>query len=145
MVAELSRLIISNEYADVSLSDDEFSGFLFDVSMLYENYIRKLLQGEGMRLEPKDARAVAYPTGGAVKKGHRLLPDLVLHGERSTLILDAKYKWFDKNEGISREDAFQVMTYASAYERRYPRYPVRGYGFCISEERSRANDARFNQ
>jgi 5-methylcytosine-specific restriction enzyme subunit McrC len=130
-VADLSRKIIANESADVSLDDEDFSGFLFDISLLFENYIRKLLEADRIRLEPKEKDAVAYPTGGARGRMRALLPDIILHGQRSTLILDTKYKWWNKQEGISREDAFQIITYAACYREQYLKWPVRGYGFVF--------------
>jgi 5-methylcytosine-specific restriction endonuclease McrBC regulatory subunit McrC len=126
-VADLSRMILANETADLSLNENEFSGFLFDVSLLFENYIRRIFSDGGLWLEPKEKGVVAYPTGGA--RPRRLLPDITLHGVRSSLILDAKYKWWNEHDGVSREDAFQVITYASVHRKRDPNHPVLGYGF----------------
>jgi 5-methylcytosine-specific restriction enzyme subunit McrC len=128
-VADLSQKILLNESADIALEEDEFSGFLFDVSLLFENYIRKLLSDSGLWLEPKEKDPISYPTGR--HSSRPLLPDITLHGKRSTLILDTKYKWWEEHYGVSREDAFQVITYASSYRSKYPRHPVLGYGFVF--------------
>ena len=138
-VADLSRKILANETADLSLNEDEFSGFLFDVSLLFENYIRRLFVDGRLRVEPKEKDVVAYPTGGTRQR--RLLPDITLHGLRSSLILDTKYKWWNERDGASREDAFQVITYASAYRRQYPNHPVRGYGLIFPRPASMQHGA----
>ncbi|MGH7986551.1 MAG: 5-methylcytosine restriction system specificity protein McrC [Candidatus Binataceae bacterium] len=133
-VAKLSRMILAGESGGLGTDDDEFSGFLFDVSLLFEHYIRKLLGGSGLTLEPKATNPVTHPSGGGCR---RLLPDIMLHGSRGTLILDVKYKRWEswtnsKYPGNSRTDLFQIMTYAAAYRQRYQnRCPVFGYGFVF--------------
>jgi 5-methylcytosine-specific restriction enzyme subunit McrC len=132
-VAELSRKILNEETADPGLDEEEFSGFLFDVSMLFEHYIRKVLEKGGLEVAPKTtyADAVFYPRGRRPLT-RALLPDMLLRGSRGTLVLDAKYKHFDEAYGVSRDDAFQVMTYAAAYRRRYENSkPIIGYGFVF--------------
>jgi 5-methylcytosine-specific restriction enzyme subunit McrC len=132
-VTDLSRKILANESGQLGANDEEFSGLLFDVSLLFEHYIRKLLINAGIRLAPRvKADAVRYPTGVGFR---RLLPDIVVHGPRGTLILDVKFKrwkrWIESDER-SRADLFQIMSYAEAYKYRYKdSCPVFGYGFIF--------------
>ncbi len=49
----------------MSADDEQFSALLFDVSLLFEHYVRKLLRSEGLKLQTKEASdPVRYPTGG---------------------------------------------------------------------------------
>jgi 5-methylcytosine-specific restriction enzyme subunit McrC len=128
-VAELSRKILRDEGARLG-DEDEISALLFDVSLLFEHHVRKLLLRAGLALAPRlRADAVKYPTGGSKRS---LLPDIVVRGSRGTLILDAKFKrwehWIRSEEG-SRTDFFQIMSYAAAYRSRYQ--PTIGYGFVF--------------
>ena len=108
-VAKLSRLILADAGAAMSPDDEEFSALLFDVSLLFEHYVRKLLRNEGLKLEPKQpSDPVRYPNGN---NGMAMRPDIILHGDTRTLILDVKYKrwerWRERRE-IQRADLFQV-------------------------------------
>src|SRR5437899_2358595 len=49
-------------------------------------------------------------------------PDIILHGDCRTLIIDVKYKLWEswrKNRESQRADLFQVMSYAAAHRARY--------------------------
>jgi 5-methylcytosine-specific restriction endonuclease McrBC regulatory subunit McrC len=134
-VADLCRKILAEETADPGLEDDaQFSGFLFDVSLLFEHYVRRLLIDAGLEVSPKLTRsspdAIGYPTG---RGRRRLLPDIILQSARGTLILDVKYKRWNMGEGVSREDAFQLITYAAAYRNHFRR-GVFGYGIIFPGE-----------
>jgi 5-methylcytosine-specific restriction enzyme subunit McrC len=133
-VRELSRKILRNESANVGSEDEEFSGLLFDISLLFEHYIRQLLLDAGLRLAPRiPGDAIKYPIDGRRRRG--LLLDIVVHGPRGTLILDVKFKRWDdwlSSYDRSRSDLFQIMTYAGVYRRRYEATcPVFGYGFIF--------------
>ena len=82
-VAKLSRLILADAGAAMSPDDEEFSALLFDVSLLFEHYVRKLLRNEGLKLEPKQpSDPVRYPNGN---NGMAMRPDIILHGDTRTL------------------------------------------------------------
>jgi 5-methylcytosine-specific restriction enzyme subunit McrC len=105
-VAKLSRLILADGGCAIGTEDEDFSALLFDISLLFEHYIRRLLRNAGMTLEPKRQKesAIDYP----FDKNQRMamLPDIVIRGKEKTLILDVKYK---------RADLFQLMSYAAAH------------------------------
>ncbi|MGZ8287775.1 MAG: 5-methylcytosine restriction system specificity protein McrC [Telluria sp.] len=131
VVVALSKHILRQESAD--FGDDTDSGaLLFDVSMLFEYFIRKVLENAGMLLYPKPAFQLAIPTGlPAGYTRRKLLPDLIFEIEGKTFLFEVKYKSYDFRYGVSREDLFQLHTYASQMSARRPLagcgliYPIR--------------------
>jgi 5-methylcytosine-specific restriction endonuclease McrBC regulatory subunit McrC len=113
MVAELSRRIIKREMADFSSDKDDFSAFFFDISMLFEHFIRKVLIRKGHILEVKNKEQYTIPSGGNNNNGNRkLFPDLIIKNDDGSInVYDVKYKRYDFTYGINREDLFQVNTY----------------------------------
>lgn len=106
-VIALSKRLLRNELSDFG-SQSETSAFFFDVSMLFEYFVRKLLKRARVTLREKDSGDWAIPTG---IRRNRLIPDLVFDVERRTYVFDVKYKRFDFQKGVKREDIFQIHTY----------------------------------
>lgn len=113
-VIDLSKLILSNGSVDFGENSDT-SAFLFDVSMLFEYFMRKLLLRQGFDVLGKFSNSLAIPTTGNSKKHHKLEPDLVIESKGEVIVLDVKYKSFDFTKGVKREDLFQIHTYLSQY------------------------------
>ena len=131
-VVKISKMILRQEYADLWPEDDEFSGFLFDISMLFEHHIRKLMIRAGLSVEPKtqSKSAETIPTGTYDRP---LCPDIIVRSPRGTWILDVKYKRWNAELGVSREDLFQIVTYASVYAKKYRDVVGCGFIFPIAE------------
>lgn len=129
-VVRISKMILRQEYPDISPEDEEFSGFLFDISMLFEHHVRKQLVRAGFSVEPKAQKGVPerIPTG--IGTFHRALyPDIIIKSPKGIWILDVKYKRWDTLYGVSREDLFQIVTYAAVYAKKY--HDVVGCGFIF--------------
>ena len=64
----------------------------------------------------------------------KLEPDLVFESDGGLYVFDVKYKAFDLQFGVRREDLFQLHTYIGQYGNVAP---IKGCGFIypISEER----------
>ena len=79
------------------VENSDTSAFLFDVSMLFEYFIHKLLLRNGFAIESK-SKDVKIPTG---QPGYQrnLEPDIVFEDNGHTYVFDVKYKNFDKNLG----------------------------------------------
>lgn len=108
---ELSKIIIQNGCIDFG-SESSFNGFLFDVSMLFEYFIRKLLLRNGFTLHTKNEKNLTIPTG--IKNMERnLYPDIIAEIDNKTFLFDVKYKRFNNEYGVNREDLFQIYTYFS--------------------------------
>lgn len=107
-VLKISKMLLENGAIDIG-TKSEMSGFLFDVSMLFEYFIRKLFKRNDFEIHSKNENLYKIPTGTTYKRN--LFPDLIVTFENKTFLLDVKYKSFDKQYGVKREDLFQLYTY----------------------------------
>jgi 5-methylcytosine-specific restriction enzyme subunit McrC len=106
-VITLSKRIIKNDVATFGESSDT-SAFLFDVSMLFEYFIKKMLSRNGFEMLSKFDRALKIETGTYSRS---IQPDLLFSDQDGLYVFDVKYKFFDKKFGVKREDLFQLHTY----------------------------------
>lgn len=109
-VLDLSKRILRRESTDFGDSS-QTSAFFFDVSMLFEYFVRKLIRKGGAQLRSKTERFLEIPSGRSGKRLRRLEPDLLFTIDGRTCVFDVKYKSFDFREGVTREDLFQLHTY----------------------------------
>lgn len=130
---DLSKKIINQKSSEFS-SHEALSSFLFDVSMLFEYFIRKLLKRAGIILHSKYAQNYKISTGVDTAYMRKIEPDLVLEINEGLYIFDVKYKNFDSRFGVGREDIFQLHTYIGQYANEAQ---IKGCGFIypISEKR----------
>lgn len=131
-VMTLSKRILRNELADFG-TNSRTSAFFFDVSMLFEYFVRKLLHRAGARFREKNGSAWEIATGGE-RATRKLIPDLVFELAGHTYIFDVKYKSFDFRYGVKREDLFQLHTYLGQLSNQGP---VSGCGFIYPIRQSR--------
>ena len=137
-VIALSKQILRNELSDFG-DQSETSAFFFDVSMLFEYFVRKLLKRAGVILHHKGSRQWSIPSGLANGYNRRsLLPDLIFDLNGSTFVFDVKYKSFDFRYGVSREDLFQLHTYIGQVSNEYA---VAGCGFIYPIREARWHDS----
>lgn len=109
---ELSKLVLRSRSTDVGL-EAQANALLFDVSMLFEYFIRQLIQREGLSLHGKSSIKLAIPAGRPNGRLRKLLPDLIIDAGGRHHVFDVKYKSFDFVDGVAREDLFQLHTYVS--------------------------------
>jgi hypothetical protein len=110
-VLALSKRILRNDLANVG-EQDKTSAFLFDVSMLFEYFIRKLIQRAGVSVRDKTQSTWFTPRGQPNSNSQRkLIPDLVFDIQGRSFVFDVKYKRFPFHDGVAREDMFQIHTY----------------------------------
>ena len=115
-VYNLSLQILENRFFNFSQSS-KFNALLFDVSLLFEHFIRKLLIHNGFTLNEKNKKEFKIPNGIDFSN---IYPDIVIyHSDGSISIYDVKYKRFNFNEGIKREDRFQITSYAALLSSKY--------------------------
>lgn len=131
---DLSKRIIRNGSLSLESQNDS-SAFLFDVSMLFEYFIRKLIARNGIYVESKSKHLWKIPSGAIQGSYERKLePDLVFESNDGIYVFDVKYKYFDQTYGVKREDLFQLHTYIGRYGHDAT---IKGCGFIypISAER----------
>jgi len=113
VLIDLSKQVLRQ--SGLSFDDqNESSAFLFDISMLFEYFIRKLLVRHGFNMQEKFDDQLKIPTG-VESYQRKLQPDLVWEHEGGLYVFDVKYKSFDFTYGVKREDLFQMHTYIGQY------------------------------
>ena len=130
---DLSKQILRNKGTDFGEKSDT-SAFLFDVSMLFEYFVRKLIKRSGAQLQGKEDRRLDIPAGRRGKRTRRIEPDLVFEMDGRICVLDVKYKTYDFHGGVRREDLFQLHTYVGQCSNHYD-IALCGLIYPISEER----------
>ena len=117
-VIDLSKMILRDEWMSFGANSDT-SAFLFDVSMLFEYFIRKTLIRNGYRLHDKFVERKEIATCNISSYKRKLEPDLVIVDDTGITLLDVKYKSYDFQHGVKREDLFQLHTYLGQYGNTY--------------------------
>jgi hypothetical protein len=134
-VAQLSKKILDDEFASVGPSSSPVSAFLFDISLLFEQHIRQVLQ-RVVQIIPKKEQ-------GRVPNGlyeNYLIPDILIqYFDNKISVYDVKYKHFNCAKGVDRDDQFQLVTYVAACLAKYDVvecgiiYPLRAFEFDKTE------------
>ena len=125
VLIDLSKRVI--QYGGLSFGEEkDTSAFLFDVSMLFEYFIRKLLNRGGIQLLSKSEKIHKIPTGSFGEYTRRLEPDIVFESNGGFYVFDVKYKTYNGQDGVKREDLFQLHTYIGQYANDGP---IKGCGF----------------
>jgi len=115
-VYKLSLAILNNNFASIGEKSQDFSAFLFDISLLFEHHIRKILQ-QKFKLFEKNKKEFTLPNG---IYENNIYPDIIInHGDGKISIFDVKYKHFNKTKGVSREDRFQLTSYVATHLSKY--------------------------
>lgn len=129
-VIDLSKKILKNKLSDFG-EKSETSAFLFDVSMLFEYFVKKLIKRTGLLVEGKCSNPLRIATGGRIAL-RKLEPDLIFLNGDDAFLFDVKYKNFDFIHGVNREDLFQLHTYIGQYGNKY-NLKACGFVYPISE------------
>ena len=134
IVIDLSKKLLKDDSFDFG-DNNRFSGFLFDVSMLFEYFIRKQLTSiHRIKLLRKFGNELTIPTFG-IKQERKLEPDLVFQIGEATYVFDVKYKRYDSVYGVKREDLFQMHTYVGQYANQYNDIKACGFIYPMKEIR----------
>jgi len=109
-VFQLAYNILNNDFG--ATGEEDFSSFLFDISLLFEHHIRKLLQRK-FRLFNKNKKEFTIPNGIFYND---IYPDVIIdHGDNKISIFDIKYKHFNRVKGVNRDDQLQLTTYVATH------------------------------
>ncbi|MDL2314794.1 McrC family protein [Bacteroidales bacterium OttesenSCG-928-C19] len=135
-VIDLSKLILRDQLSDFGEWSDT-SAFFFDVSMLFEYFVKKIFKREGFLVNSKFENRAEISTG-SFTYNRKLEPDIVFSHKGKGFVFDVKYKNFDFVYGVSREDLFQLHTYAGQYGNEME-LKACGFIYPISSERWEKN------
>jgi 5-methylcytosine-specific restriction enzyme subunit McrC len=113
----LARMILRDERPDLRWGDHEVVSLLFDMNVLFESYLEKVMRGlAGVHVRSQVKRRFWQPAG----EGARMLkPDLVVRvdGEEHPVIVDAKWKVLPHGRPAD-DDLRQVFAYLHAFDAR---------------------------
>ena len=147
-VFDLSLKILKDEFANVGEFKSDFSAFLFDISLMFEHHIRKILK-QKYTLFPKNEKEFSIPNG--IGKNN-IYPDIIIdYGNNKIGVYDIKYKNFGLINGVKREDLFQIITYVATYLNEYEVidcgiiYPVRESDFKKYKEKLKPQILRIDK
>lgn len=137
-VMTMAKRILHGDLLDFGVQDRS-SSFFFDVSMLWEHFIRQLLRRAGFTMRDKNSSTMPVSQGipGATR---RLIPDLVFNYEGRNFVFDVKYKNFPfggPSPGVKREDLFQLHTYVGQASNEFD---VSGCGLIYPVHESKWHD-----
>lgn len=146
-VINFSKYIIRRMSGEIG-DDVNASSFLFDMSMLFEYYVRKLLIRNGFEMLEKDDNSFLSISRGLGDEERKLKPDLLFVGSAGPYVFDVKYKYFStmpRQGGVDRDDLYQLHTYVGAYGN-CKDYDVAGCGFVYPVKEDRwQTDFGFNE
>ncbi len=144
-VINFSKYIIRRMSGEIG-DDVNASSFLFDMSMLFEYYVRKLLIRNGFEMLEKDDNSFLCISRGLEDEERKLKPDLLFVDQGRLYVFDVKYKYFSTlpgQGGVDRDDLYQLHTYVGAYGNKYD---VAGCGFVYPVKEDRwQSDFGFNE
>lgn len=112
VVIDLAKRILKGDLLDCG-DQNNTSAFFFDVSMLFEQFVRNLFRRCGCRMRETPRREWAIDSGLPGNR-RKLIPDLFFEFNDRTFVFDVKYKNFKftaPGAGVNREDLFQLHTY----------------------------------
>lgn len=132
IVIDLSKRLLKDESLDFG-DNSNCNGYLFDVSMLFEYFVRKQISRSGLTMLNKETE-FSIPRGGA-RESMDLYPDLVFQNDKHTYVFDVKYKRYDPIYGVKREDLFQIHTYLGQYSNKYDNIAACGFVFPMNANR----------
>jgi 5-methylcytosine-specific restriction enzyme subunit McrC len=121
---ELARLIILNYSPDISGGKEKMLSLLFDMNVLWEEYILTILQKQcdGSDIEVSGQESKSFWGNNSLR------PDVVLRNEKQTFIIDTKWKR-PQRSSASVNDLRQMYAYCRFWDAKkamllYPGIPI---------------------
>jgi 5-methylcytosine-specific restriction enzyme subunit McrC len=115
--------LLENSFSPYKGNDVAFA-LLFDMNLLFENYVGAYLKKKGLHvsLQDRGKHLVEEPKKFALK------PDIVLTHKDRVIIADTKWKTIHEEKDISQSDMYQLFAYGKKYanKRLYLIYPRDG-------------------
>lgn len=115
--------LLENSFSPYKGNDVAFA-LLFDMNLLFENYVGAYLKKKGLHvsLQDRGKHLVEEPKKFALK------PDIVITHKDRVIIADTKWKTIHEEKDISQSDMYQLFAYGKKYanKRLYLIYPRDG-------------------
>ncbi len=108
---ELAKLIILNYSPDINHGQQKMIALLFDMNVLWEEYVLRSLKKHSINQPEKDYQITGQESKKFYSSQHTIRPDIVLRKGDDTIIIDTKWKC-PTNKIVSIEDLRQMYVYA---------------------------------
>ncbi len=108
---ELAKLIILNYSPDINHGQQKMIALLFDMNLLWEEYVLKSLKKYSINHPEEDWYITGQEPKTFYSSQRRIRPDIVLRKGGNTIIIDTKWKR-PTNKVASIEDLRQMYVYA---------------------------------
>lgn len=108
---ELAKLIILNYSPDINQGKQKMISILFDMNVLWEEYILKTLRKYVLLNPEQNWRIIGQESKRFYGKNRTIRPDILLYQNETKFIIDTKWKR-PLNNTPSIEDLRQMYTYA---------------------------------
>ncbi len=108
----LAKIILLNYHPDVRGGHNNILAIMFDMNLLWENYVYYTLKKSGKEISVKPQVRRKFWHQAKAKTIH-LIPDIVLQYNQETVILDTKWKY---RKDTSAEDVRQMYAYGMYFD-----------------------------
>lgn len=116
-VVEYAKLILEYKYLmdNQNKKSDGISGFLVDISELWEIYLYKLLKNRFNDLVISSQECLQLYKNAFFHR--KIYPDIVIETNNKVIVIDAKFKKMKfKPQDVDRADFYQIHSYISYYK-----------------------------
>lgn len=111
---DYAELIIKQKDLDNDTSESKISGYLLDISALWEAYLAGLLKQHFKTWEIRTQEELSLYEGTFFHRPN--YPDIVMEKEGKYVVFDAKFKKMNLcRDDVDRTDLFQIQSYAGYY------------------------------
>ena len=108
---ELAKLIILNYSPDINQGKQKMISILFDMNVLWEEYVLKTLQNFANQHPDQNLKVTGQESKQFYGRYRSIRPDIVLEQDGTKYVIDTKWKR-PFNNAASIEDLRQMYTYA---------------------------------
>lgn len=122
----MAQLFLRNRYQTTSTGAAQGTALLFEMNMLFEEYIGRLitraLAGTEYRVTLQGGRLFCLTSVEDERTVFQTKPDILIwHAGKVVHVIDTKWKRLssridDRKQGVSQADVYQMMAYAHLYE-----------------------------
>lgn len=132
----LAKIILMNYHPDVKGGKNDILAIMFDMNLLWENYIYYVIKLTGGKNVRRQLNKQFWQ--GNNKNNVSLIPDIVIENKNMNIVLDTKWKY---QQAVSVQDLRQMFSYGKYFkaDQSFLVYPYK----TIASEPVRKEDGNF--
>ena len=122
---EMADMLLANQFQSTSGGQNKGFSFLFDMNLLFENYlsrrIKQVASKHGYKVELQNTEKFCLTDTRSKEELFKIKPDIVVKLEEKVIhVIDTKWKHLkpkseDRQMGVSSPDIYQMMTYGQLH------------------------------